>query len=78
MLLLELFDIQKPLSNEEYISKIDNLISKINHFLGGYTMEYFLNKHTPSPLYTPFINNKIHSSFDIPKVSESLFRTSSN
>ena len=27
-------------------------------------MQYFLNKHTPSPLYTPFINNKIHSSFD--------------
>lgn len=59
--LLELFDIQKPMLNEEYLSKIDILVSKINHFSNEYTLHYFLSKHSSSPLYTPFINNKIHN-----------------
>lgn len=54
--LKDIFNITKPNIHEDYIANINMLVSKINHFSNEYTEEYFLNNHTISSLYVPFMN----------------------
>ncbi len=57
----DLFDIKKSFANEDYISQIDILVPKIKNFSNEYTVEYFLNKHTVFPLFSPFTNTNHYS-----------------
>lgn len=54
----ETFNIVKPTLYEDYIGHINILVSKIKHFSNEFTEEYFLDNHTISPLYAPFMNKK--------------------
>lgn len=64
----DLFDIKKPIANEDYISRISILVPKIRNFSNEYTGEYFLNKHTVSPLFSPYTNKYQNSLSSIDKL----------